>query len=274
MKTPTLVLIALALGIAGTVPAQEPKPAAQRLAIAKTWITIQAWPLEGCVLSGRPLEPGKAKTFKADGRTFKTCCGRCRKKVEKSPQKFAAKLDDAIVSAQSASYPLTTCPISGKKLGAKAKNAVLNNTLVRLCCGGCTEKAEKRSSEIVAKIAAAAHARQAAIYPLESCPVSGETIDPAPPTDVMFGGTLVRLCCEDCIDELKKQPRQYLAQIEKARPSKKAAEEEKKKDGGEDRGDTEAGCGAAQGPACCGLEKKAEGCCGEAKPTAGKGEFH
>ncbi len=225
---------------------------------AKPYHVVAAYPLGTCVVSGEKLD-ADAVTFQAGGRTFMTCCKKCQAKVEKDPAPFAAKLDAAIVAQQAASYPLTTCPISGKKLGAMGDphKLVLNGTLVELCCDGCVEKATAKATAITEQILDAAYAARAANYPLKTCVASGEKLG-ADVYDVMYGTRLVRFCCKDCVDDLKKDPAAILAKIDaaqkKSEPAKDAAEKgategAKKKEG-------------AVAPTSL-KEGKAGGCCGD-----------
>jgi hypothetical protein len=52
---------------------------------------------------------------------------------------------------------LTTCPVSGEKLGLMGKPFVLTNNFqeVKLCCPGCKKEFEKNADKYLAKIRAA-----------------------------------------------------------------------------------------------------------------------
>jgi len=52
------------------------------------------------------------------------------------------EIDKAIIKAQASKYPLENCVISGEPLGSMgpAKNVVVGNTLVKVCCKGCISK--------------------------------------------------------------------------------------------------------------------------------------
>lgn len=226
---------------------------------AKPYVQKSLYPLTTCVVSGEKLEGDDVKVFEVDGRTFKTCCGRCQKKVEADPATFAAKLDEAIVQQQIAAYPLDVCPVSGEKLGAMGEPAklVLNDTLVQLCCKGCTKKAIAGADAIVRKIHDAAYEAQRASFPLTTCVVAGHELDDKA-VDVMYGTTLVRFCCEDCTGKFEKDPASFLAKIAAARAPKHtdapADVAEPHKDGG---------MAAAAAGGCCGTAKSAAGgCCG------------
>lgn len=83
------------------------------------------------------------------------CCPGCIKKIKKDPASFVATIDAAAIAAQKKAYPLLTCPISGEPLEADAAEIVLGERLVRLCCGGCADKAKQDPAAIYAKLDAA-----------------------------------------------------------------------------------------------------------------------
>ena len=197
--------------LAAALPAQESTAQTQDVTVA----FVDAYPLETCVVSGRTLNPEKTKTFEAGDRTFKTCCTRCQTKVEKDPATFATKLDAAVIAAQSPSYPLTTCPISDRPI-KKARDVVVANTLVRVCCKRCAAKVPEMAVAVVGKIQKAALRAQSKAYPLKKCVVSNEPLT-AKHTDVMYGSRLVRVCSDKCATEFQAQPAKYLAKMNFAR---------------------------------------------------------
>jgi hypothetical protein len=88
----------------------------------------------------------------------------------------------------------------------------------------------------------AAYAAQVKTYPLDKCAVSGDALKKGDTVDVLAGSRLIRLCCADCITDLKADPAKVLAKL--PAPAGKGA--------------TKEGAGA-----CCGDgEKKGESCCG------------
>lgn len=59
-----------------------------------------------------------------------------------------------------------------------------------------------------------ATAEQIAAYPLENCAVSGEPLGSmGEPIDYFANGTLVRLCCENCIETLESDPDTYVTKV-------------------------------------------------------------
>lgn len=58
---------------------------------------------------------------------------------------------------------------------------------------------------------------QIAAYPLDTCVVSGESLGSmGEPVDYFVEGELVRLCCDQCIDQVKEEPQKFLAKVAEA----------------------------------------------------------
>jgi YHS domain-containing protein len=113
-----------------------------------------------CPVSGKeiPKDGGVDKVI--GNRLVRFCCENCPAKYEADPAKYEAKLNSDIINAQKASYPLTTCVVSGEKLGemGEPRDVVVENRLVRLCCGGCEKKLRANPSMYLSKIDEAAKA--------------------------------------------------------------------------------------------------------------------
>ncbi len=62
--------------------------------------------------------------------------------------------DEAIIAAQSATYPLKTCVVSGEELGSMGEsvNYVHEGTLIKLCCDHCKPDLDKDPSKFVAMV--------------------------------------------------------------------------------------------------------------------------
>jgi YHS domain-containing protein len=96
------------------------------------------------------------------------------------------------------------------------------------CAGGGHDHHDDRSHQHAstaatsgAASAAVATPEQVAAYPLATCVVSGEKLDEhGKPVNYMYNGRLVRFCCNDCIDEFKKDPAKYLQKIDAAAAGK------------------------------------------------------
>jgi YHS domain-containing protein len=102
------------------------------------------YPLESCMVSGDKLggDMGKPVNLIYRNRLVQFCCRDCVDDFNKGPDKFIAKLNDAVIAKQGPSYPLTTCMASGDKLGGdmgKPVDLVVGNRLVRFCCSSCVK---------------------------------------------------------------------------------------------------------------------------------------
>jgi len=178
-----------------------------------------SYPLTTCLVSDEALggSMGAPIDYVYEGRFMQFCCLECKFNVEKEPAKFLAKLDAAVIAAQKASYPLTTCVMSGEALGRKPVDLVYGTRFVKVCCNDCKADFLKDPAPALAKIDVALIAAQSADYPLATCPVSGEKLED--PVDVLYGVQLVKFCCKQCAGEFRANPDKYLAMVAAARPA-------------------------------------------------------
>jgi hypothetical protein len=80
------------------------------------------------------------------------------------------KLGAAIIAAQKPTYPLTTCVVTGEKLGSMGDpvDYVYGNRLVRLCCSACVPKFTKNPGKYLAMLDAASQPVESPEMPMES----------------------------------------------------------------------------------------------------------
>jgi hypothetical protein len=114
-------------------------------------------------------------------------------------------------------YPLDTCPITGKKLGSMGDPVVklYDGREVRFCCPGCPDKFEKDKAANLARIDEKIIKDQGPLYPLKTSLVTGKDL-PAKAYEFVHGNRLVRLGAEGEKAEFLKDPRKYLADLDKA----------------------------------------------------------
>jgi rRNA maturation protein Nop10 len=211
----TLALLALSYGFSS----QDAKPAAAPAKVAPTDAEVissqkPSYPLDTCPISGEKLGKDAVDVAK-DGRLVRVCCKKCVAKVDAAMIK---KVDDAVIAAQLRSYPMDTCPVSGEKLDDKAVNAVVGTRLVRACCSKCVTAMAKDSKAAMAKLDKAYIDAQLKTYTLKTCPVSGEELGKmGEPVNHLYGTTLVRFCCKDCVKDLEKDPAAILRKVAAAK---------------------------------------------------------
>ncbi len=230
MKALALLPATLVLGLL-TLSLQEVKDVkapAKQDAKAEAVVKAQkpSYPLSTCVMSGEKLGAnGDPVDHVVEGRLVRLCCKGCIKPVEGDAKSVFEKIDAAVVKAQMPGYPIEKCLVSGEPLGSMGEpiNHVDGTRLVRLCCKGCVKGYKKDPAKHLATIDAALIKKQLKTYPIEKCLVSDEPLDAmGKPVDMLYGTTLVRLCCKGCKKGFLKNPAEYLAQIEKARkPAKR-----------------------------------------------------
>lgn len=177
---------------------------------------LPSYPLTTCPISHEELgKMGPAMDMVHEGRLVRLCCKSCAKEFKAKPAETLKAIDEAVVKAQKASYPLKTCAVSGEELGADAVDFVSGTRLVRLCCKDCIKGFQKEPAKFMATIDAALISEQKKSYPLDTCLVSGEKIK-GDGFDHLYGTRLTRFCCEKCAASFDKEPAKYLAQLDTA----------------------------------------------------------
>jgi hypothetical protein len=114
-------------------------------------------------------------------------------------------------------YALDTCPISGKKLGTMGDPIVktYEGREVRFCCDSCPPKFEKDQAASMAKLDEKITKDQAALYPLKTSLVTGKPL-PDKPYEFVYGNRLIRLGAESEKADFLKDPKKYMADLDKA----------------------------------------------------------
>ena len=73
---------------------------------------------------------------------------------ERPTPKMPAQIMAEPTASSSSSYPLTTCVVSGEKLGEMGKPVVINfqGTEVHFCCDMCVDRFKKDPAKYLAKL--------------------------------------------------------------------------------------------------------------------------
>ncbi len=113
-------------------------------------------------------------------------------------------------------YTLDHCIVSGAKFESQAPVVkTYDGREVRFCSVDCSTKFETGKDEFVKKLDAEMIAQQKADYPTVQCvSMPEDKIDED--LDFILNNRLFRVCCEDCVDDIKKDPAKYTAKIDKA----------------------------------------------------------
>jgi YHS domain-containing protein len=150
-----------------------------------------------------------------DGRMVSFCCNDCMGEFDKAPARYHKQLDEAVVAAQAASYPLTTCPMSDEPI-EKPKYAVVGTRLIAVCCNSCKQDVAADPRAALAKVDAAIIEVQARDYPLETCVVDDRPLGEGRVRS-LHGLTLVQFCSAPCAAHFRAEPPGFLARLEDAR---------------------------------------------------------
>jgi hypothetical protein len=188
----------------------------------KTIPTSEIYPISTCAVAGKALgSMGEPFVHIHEGRQVKFCCKACRPAFKKNPAKYLSKVDEKIVAQQKASYPTDKCLFSDEALGPKSKDVVVNNRLVRVCCGGCARKLMKNPAPTLKKLDEMIIAKQGKNYPTTKCVISNEDLGSmGKPKDVIVANTLVRVCCKGCVKKVTAKPADAVKMLQKAKAKK------------------------------------------------------
>jgi YHS domain-containing protein len=117
------------------------------------------YPMTTCMVTGDELggEMGPAVDYVYNNRLVRFCCRSCIKDFNEAPAAWLGQLDQAVIDAQLADYPLNTCVVTGEELGEMGEpvDYVFANRLVRFCCPGCVADFEADPAQYLAQIDAA-----------------------------------------------------------------------------------------------------------------------
>ena len=112
-------------------------------------------------------------------------------------------------------YPLAVCAVAGTDLGGKSETTYEHKgRQFKFCCGSCLKKFKADPSSYIPAVDKKIIAAQKSSYPLTSCVVSRESHEKA--NDMVYNNRLIRLCCKRCDKAFIKNPKSYLAKLDKA----------------------------------------------------------
>lgn len=227
-----LSVLGMALGLAvslglRSVHAQHAHPDHSATQPAKAQFAGDAYLLSTDPVSGGPLGD-KPIIYLHEGRELRFTDQPSLDTFKADPTKYLPKVGQQMIAQQLPFYPLSTCMVSGDKLGGdmgKPVDHIYKNRLVRFCCAGCIKDFNKDPDKWIATLNEAVIGKQGPTYPLTTCMVSGEKLggDMGKPVDLVVGSRLVRFCCSSCVKDFNKSPATFLKMIDDA-AEKKAAE--------------------------------------------------
>ncbi len=110
-------------------------------------LQLPYYPPMVCPVSAKKLgEMGEPTNLIYKNRLVRFCCPDCKAKFLKDPSKYIAKIDAAVVAAQSKKYGAAKCVVSDEAFGGEMGEPigyVIGNRLVPLCCDGCVKRLRK-----------------------------------------------------------------------------------------------------------------------------------
>jgi len=221
-----IVLAALLWSAMAMAEEKTAGPEAGKKETEKEKINRSGYPLKTCVVTGLELgSMGDSIIHQYEKREVRFCCAGCIPKFEEAPEKYLAKLDEALVAQQMRDYPLDRCVVAGGKLGGPMGRPIdflHEGRLVRFCCRGCEKEFQKEPVKYLKKLDEAVIEKQKPVYPLAVCVVSGEELGSmGEPVDYVYRNRLVRFCCPACVGKFEKNSGEYLKQLDEAEALRK-----------------------------------------------------
>lgn len=114
------------------------------------------YPLTTCAATDAKLDD-KAFDYVVGTRLVRLANREAIAAFERDPKAAMAKVDAAYIKAQTATYPLKKCPVSGEELGKMGEpvDKLYGTTLVRFCCSSCVKGFEKDADKYMKELAEA-----------------------------------------------------------------------------------------------------------------------
>lgn len=110
-------------------------------------------------------------------------------------------------------FPLSTCIVTDEKLGGDMGEPFVftyEGREMKLCCKSCEKDFKKDKAKFVKKFDEAS--KKVKAYPLQACIVSDEKLggDMGDPVVFIHEGREMKLCCESCMKDFKKDQAKFL----------------------------------------------------------------
>ena len=120
---------------------------------------------------------------------------------------------------EGAPYLLDIDIVTGKKLGPLKDQVVVDHDgrELRFSSKKSSEEFLETPEPFLEKVDALMVADQLALYPLKTCPISGEKLGSmGAPKEIIYKNRLVRLCCNGCLKKFRKDPSKQIAALNDA----------------------------------------------------------
>lgn len=251
------LMVACALAISASAHGHDGKKHDNKQTAAKTKTAKVEFQgkgdgVETCPVSGEPIgnKDNKGVFF---GRTVYFCCADCLAEAKKSPAMYIKKTHKEQLAAIKGAKPvehgehgehhadakpaehaehhamaqdkssgatkflgkgdgIETCPVTGEPVNKSKKYEVDGNEFY-VCCDDCVETIKKNPAAYLKNYKPAKVAFLGKGDGVETCPVTGEAVNKNLKSEV--NGITFYVCCEGCIETVKKNPAAYLKQAAK-----------------------------------------------------------
>ncbi len=90
------------------------------------------YPLSTCVVTDQPLSENSID-YVYNNQLVRFSSHDALNEFQKHPKKYIKKLDKAAAACQTPTYPMETCPVTGKKLDCESLTYLSSNRIIRFC---------------------------------------------------------------------------------------------------------------------------------------------
>lgn len=177
------------------------------------------YPLDVDIVSGKPLGDHPTVLVLKDqrdalqeGRQLKFAGEDSKERFLSNPREYLTKLDNAIIDAQSKSYPLDRDVVEIDRMLTERFEFVYGNRCYVVGRAKNIDNFVKQAGRYVKSFDKLIMSRDRAKYPLDTSVVSGAKL-PEKPYDLVVASRLVRLVDEAEAKTLLEDPRPYLAKL-------------------------------------------------------------
>ncbi len=109
------------------------------------------YPVETSIVSDKAL-PEEPYEFVYGNRLIRLASEDERATFLAHAEEYLEKLNEAVIKAQGAHYPVATCPVSGDEFGGdmgEPVDLVIGGRLIRMCCKGCRRDVEENPAKFI-----------------------------------------------------------------------------------------------------------------------------
>ena len=149
-----------------------------------------------CPLTGKKANPKVTSTYT---KNVGFCCGRCKSKFEKEPDKFLEYIVPIKAKPVNAA-----CPVNKGHAVSRGHTVAYNGMIVGFCCEDCPPEFTQNPTAFAKNI------KNAGTPFNEKCPLSGRAVNAE---KVTIYAKTVAFCCGNCKKKFDAEPDKFIEKV-------------------------------------------------------------